>query len=400
MKQETNKEMDLLLRRLGRTVNSVSAGSGNGAAESSTDPVHLDADELNAYAENALPITARARYTEHLADCTRCRQMVSQLSQAAGLVFNEPKEPSATESGFKALLASLLSPLVLRYALPALGLLVVASIGFFVLRDSSSRQIAGNLQQRPVTPAMSESTSANENVNVAQPKPSDGFIEPKEAESRAEKADQNKAGEDSTRTAKQESRPEPTVMTDQVATAPTNAPAGVGAAPATVESKPVVADDQKQKSGDVAQRQQQRASEPQTVELAKANEEAPRKTPPKEAATAGRTFSGVSAAVGRGQTESAKKVAGEKSEEQKGARERDRADKDSPEKTSVAGRRFRKDGSVWIDVAYSSQATTIIKRGSEQYRALVADEPGIRTIAEQLSGEVIVVWKGRAYRIR
>jgi hypothetical protein len=39
-------------------------------------------------------------------------------------------------------------------------------------------------------------------------------------------------------------------------------------------------------------------------------------------------------------------------------------------------------------------------RGSEQFRALVADEPEIKKIAEQLDGEVIVVWKGRAYRIR
>ena len=41
-----------------------------------------------------------------------------------------------------------------------------------------------------------------------------------------------------------------------------------------------------------------------------------------------------------------------------------------------------------------------VVRGSEQYRVLIADEPGIRTIAESLAGEVIVVWKGRAYRIR
>jgi len=56
---------------------------------------------------------------------------------------------------------------------------------------------------------------------------------------------------------------------------------------------------------------------------------------------------------------------------------------------------------VWIDMAYNtSTPTTNINRGSEQYRALIGDEPGLKTIAEQLSGEVIVVWKGKAYRIR
>jgi hypothetical protein len=41
---------------------------------------------------------------------------------------------------------------------------------------------------------------------------------------------------------------------------------------------------------------------------------------------------------------------------------------------------------------------TNVARGSEQYRALVADEPGLRAIAERLGGEVIVSWKTRAYR--
>jgi hypothetical protein len=68
---------------------------------------------------------------------------------------------------------------------------------------------------------------------------------------------------------------------------------------------------------------------------------------------------------------------------------------------SVAGRKFRKDSGIWTDTAYDSSTRTInMARGSEQFRALVADEPGIGTIAEQLDGEVIVVWKGRPYRIR
>jgi hypothetical protein len=67
----------------------------------------------------------------------------------------------------------------------------------------------------------------------------------------------------------------------------------------------------------------------------------------------------------------------------------------------VGGRTFQRQGDAWVDTAYSStSATTNVARGSEQYRALVADEPELRQIAEQLSGEVIVVWKGRAYRIR
>jgi hypothetical protein len=78
--------------------------------------------------------------------------------------------------------------------------------------------------------------------------------------------------------------------------------------------------------------------------------------------------------------------------------ERDQANEET---RTIAGRRFRKERGIWTDTAYdSSTATVDMARDSEQFRALVADEPGIGTIARQLDGEVIVVWKGRAYRIR
>ena len=51
MKDETNNEMDLLLRRLGRRQDIFTPDASD----------HLDADELSAYAENALPAAARRR---------------------------------------------------------------------------------------------------------------------------------------------------------------------------------------------------------------------------------------------------------------------------------------------------------------------------------------------------
>ena len=75
-------------------------------------------------------------------------------------------------------------------------------------------------------------------------------------------------------------------------------------------------------------------------------------------------------------------------------------EKDRGETRSVAGRNFRKVKGVWTDTAYDGRDTTNLSRGSEQFRALVADEPSLRTIAEHLDGQVVVLWKGRAYRIR
>jgi hypothetical protein len=44
--------------------------------------------------------------------------------------------------------------------------------------------------------------------------------------------------------------------------------------------------------------------------------------------------------------------------------------------------------------------STGVRRGSEAFRALVADVPVVGRVAEQIPGEVIVVVKGHAYRIR
>lgn len=83
MKQAENKEMDLLLRNMAKQAKSVS-DSGNGLLSA-----HLDADELSAFAERALPPAAQARYTAHLVDCGQCRKLVAQLSAAAGFPVAE-----------------------------------------------------------------------------------------------------------------------------------------------------------------------------------------------------------------------------------------------------------------------------------------------------------------------
>src|SRR5205085_5868509 len=76
------------------------------------------------------------------------------------------------------------------------------------------------------------------------------------------------------------------------------------------------------------------------------------------------------------------------------------SEKDSVSETrTVGGHRFRRQGNVWVDTAYNSSRPAInVARGSEQYRALLADEPGLRTITQHLSGEVVVVLGNKAYR--
>ena len=405
MKQESNNAIDLMLRKLGRGGSRLQQNAGNGGAESGD--AHLDADELSAYAENALPPTTRARCTKHLADCVRCRQIVTQLSQASGFVVDEAPK-AAPSSGLKAFLASLFSPIVLRYAVPALGLLVVASIGFLALRSTGRMEVA----QREVSvfdkaPAPSTSGDAGAtaptapSVNLATRSQPNTVPAPEVAKTAGAKvSEQDKPADEARRQENEQPHEKAATSTDQVA-AP--APAGSPTETVTVAAaaKPSAVADQKQTTSEVAPNKvQAQTTQTGTAPSANANEEPSARRPAKEPAVdVARLNAGSALKKGKRDSAAANETARADDAEEK--RERTLADKDQTETISVAGRRFRKNGSVWIDVAYnSSQGTTNVTRGSEQYRALIADEPGIRTIAEQLKGEVIVVWKGHVYRIR
>jgi len=377
MKQETNNEMDLLLRRLGRR------------DDAAVPEEHLEADELNAYAENAVPAAARARYTLHLAECSRCRSLVAQLSSSAGVVAATDSGAVPEPSGFRKFLASLFTPMVLRYAAPALGLIVVAAIGFVVLRrNQPDRFVAQNTetatqQQAVASPEARSFDRLNDSVSNSAP--------------RSEQVDEERKQKN------QPAQPAP----------PPNTPPSVTSVEADVAKDKAVA-------------QPKREEQPAPA----ANEPAPVKTAPAATPEQSPRAAETEAAKNEVRVQSAdtsqkeKKLRDEEREDRKKdsdnfARARKPADSVSAPATgaargmqsgstdlsantrTVAGRRFRKQGSIWVDTAYdSSKDAVTLSRGSEQYRALVADEPPIKTIADQLEGEIIVVWKGHTYRIR
>lgn len=409
MKQETNNEMDLMLRKLGRTVNTVSASQGNGTQGSSIE-VHLDSDELNAFAENALPAAARARYTEHLAECTRCRQIVSQLSLASGRVIEEKSVVVPATSGILAFLLSLLSPAVLRYAMPALALIAVASIGLVVFRQGvltkrqqlsrASPAVAENTEQ-PVLPGQ---VAIDSYANRQSSAPREEVAKNKSGETQSTEGGAKTFADDSGQ-AKAGKAEEPVTATDQVAAnrgAPTSSVSvDVAAATPKPAAAPAMVEDKKETGAEAAKRNSQPLRDREEVEATRANEKELAKTRAKEPAAAVGGFSAVTQSGPAKAKLEAGEARGQRAERNAESDRQARADKDEPETKSVAGHRFRKEGSVWIDVNFkSSQAIVNVARSSEQYRALVADEPEIRTIADQLAGEVIVVLKGRAYRIK
>ncbi|HET6862223.1 MAG TPA: zf-HC2 domain-containing protein, partial [Pyrinomonadaceae bacterium] len=107
MKEEINKEMDVLLRRLSRRDGTTGPNGENSSASN-----HLDVDELNAYSENALPEKTRLRYTEHLAECAQCRRIVAQLTQSAAVDLPKGEKPKA--SWLASILGKFLSPFTWR----------------------------------------------------------------------------------------------------------------------------------------------------------------------------------------------------------------------------------------------------------------------------------------------
>jgi hypothetical protein len=71
---------------------------------------------------------------------------------------------------------------------------------------------------------------------------------------------------------------------------------------------------------------------------------------------------------------------------------------EAPETRSVGGRKFKRQGNAWVDSKLkSSMSIRTVARGSEEFDKL---DSGLRSIAKQLNGEIVVVWKGKAYRIK
>ena len=389
MRQETNNEIDLLLRRL-----SLRQGVPQSDADLRIDSDHLDADELSAYAENVLPAAARARYTEHLADCSRCRELVVQLSASVPVVAAKETLTTAASSGVRKFLASFFSPMVLRYAVPALGLIVVAAIGFVMLRSSQrSAEVAQVETYGDTRPAASptqpqDSTASSDSASKTESE-SQGLTQARRAQTQKEAQPASPPNAPPTvSSVRVEPKPEaPAQKTEEQTVAVSNA------APAQQSPKPAETVDEMRVEiqGRKSNVQPDGAS---TSDLAKQRSAEGARDEQKKLDTAAAARQPAKAKTAGAGTQSADSVGAFSV----GEREKDRNDGVI---RSVGGRRFRKQSGVWVDTAYDSgSAITNIARGSEQYRALVADEPAIKAIADQLEGTIIVVWKGRTYRIR
>jgi len=367
-----------MLRSLGRQQSSAlrkTASSGNGDNISTE---HLDADELNAYAEGVLPPAARARYTEHLSECDGCRGLLVGLSQS---VPSQAATPEASPH-FWQRLTSLFSPAVLRFAVPVLLLTAVIGVTLIALRQRGTNEFLAQNQAPTATSSAPANAQVQPNAtpSVTSPTVANGPISIPKVEPTVKK----QAGDDTRAKELVEEKPPARETSAFAAKDAAASPAESGAAippsgavqPKAAPAPPVMSENE----SDAIDRAQKREDQRRRDEANRLEDiHGPNRAATQQNA-APMNNRGV-ATLGGARTVEKKKA--------------------EVESRSVGGRTFLREGNAWIDTAYEpSNSLTRVTRGSEQYRALVADEPALRTIAQQLDGVVIVVWKGRSYRIQ
>ncbi len=348
--KSNDAQIDVLLRRY--------AKHSSGEAP----PDHLDADELTAFAEGSLPPAARASYVSHLAECDNCRQLVSQIAMTAGVAAKAERAESteAERASWPQRLAAFFAPRTLRYAAASPAASPQNPRGAEVREES---KVAENTVQPPkplsetssvtvppVAKKSSETVTTEAQPSYAPPPPR----ESQGADTRSRQ--QQSVGGLASGPRKTASADDKYKTTDQAA-APTMAKdravdeSNRAAANQTAQNNRIVT--REKRSG--PRRDQENVAQSQQLQIESTQKES------------------------TGTTSPAKPEA-------------------APETRSVGGRKFRRQGGSWIDLKFkTSMSLRTITRGSDEFSSL---DSGLRSIASQLSGEIIVVWKNKAYRIR
>jgi hypothetical protein len=398
MKTPEKNEIDILLRALGR---GASAHSADATSLQSNREIgaHLDADELNCYAEGIVSSAERARYNKHLADCDSCRRIMVGLVPAATATRRYEATEQKTGWSLREKLAVLFAPSVLRYAVPALALTTIIAIAIVALRRQQHTEFIAQNQTQTLPAASSSSegqkstTSNSPQLAVSPQQQQQPLAESKEKNlSRAQQSDVIQPPAVAPNTGAKTDRGvngflKPGQSAGVAESQPTFAPEPANAAappppprPALDDANKIAEARQEEAEADLKKRREDNKS--------KAQDENEPARPAAERNPSGRVNSqgvaGLSTVMSRAANKKDEKAAGS-----------------AVETRRVSGRVFHRQGNAWVDADYASgRATVNVSRGSEQFRALIADEPALRSIADQLGGEVIVVWKGTAYRIR
>jgi hypothetical protein len=417
MKDTDDRPIELLLRRHAQR----NTGRANGGPVSGTLSPHLDADEMNALAENALPQALRSRFSAHLADCDSCRKLVSALSMNASTairIASEAEEVKPDRSSFWQMLAALFSLPLMRFGVPALTVILLAVTAFVTFRRAPAPEFVARQNESPVsnsdgrmaitaTPETKTSTAEAPATSTAPmrgaapataPTPAPGElgvgVPEKGGAFTISKAPDYAGAANTTQNQQQpQYAPEPNApingrQQDQFKNAP------AAAAPAGQLAKSGSDVKLADKAGATEDENRARRDADRGKTDTSKNEEISRYSrdglpvPPPKSINESKEKGGPRRA--RAETPSETRSSG--------AASASRAN-DSEQTRNVSGHRFRREGNTWIDAGYdSARGLVTLSRNSEKYQKLANDHAGLRAIVEEL-GNVIVVWNGKQYRI-
>ncbi len=395
MKASDKNEIDLLLRALGRGAADARVSSPQSKLEVGG---HLDADELNCYAEGVASEAERARYNKHLANCDSCRRIVVGLVPAAGPARLHEVIQQKSGWNWTEKIAALFAPSVLRYAVPALALTTIIAIAIVALRRQQQTDFVAQ-NQTQTSSAVSDrrevqtaETNNGPQAMASPDQPTQPLAVAKDKKvSQTERSDapqEPAVAQDSGASTERQTHGfvQPGKSADIAEAKPTFAPEPYSAAPPP-PPRPA--------SSDLDKLMEARKEEADEALQKRRREDS--KSQPRDENEVARTAS----AKGGPSRSRAQEIGGLSSVRSGSANKDERPAANVVETRRVSGRLFHRQGSAWVDGDYASGRKTVnVSRGSEQFRALTADEPALRAIAEQLGGEVIVIWKGNAYRFR
>ncbi len=374
MELEFDKEMDAILRK-----------AGNSGTNSDAVSPHVDADTIAAFADDALPQKAKLLYMQHFADCDKCRRTLSQT-----ILFNAEPGESAALSPIAAPVSERRVPwyqtLVrspnLALTMGALVLVFGGILGFLLLQNRES-----------------ETRSTVSQVTAPEQTKGGPFFDQETGES-------NTSGGSITLQAAN-------VATDSQATA--SAANANKSDAATVSrnnsnaSAKAVADNcpdcKPPDTGKVETKENRLESELPLSSRSAESIAAQRdeKSITRDGIEADRTRSVSSdrsaAELGlRNQPESPKaKMNPARGPVQNQSNQINNYDFDTGVSRQAGGKTFFNRDGAWYDASYKNQPTKNYRRGTDEYKKL---DSGLRKIADEIGGTVILVWQEKAYRIQ
>lgn len=367
-----DKEIDAILRK------------ARGAEVVTSPGTHLDADEISAFAENALPDAVRQNYTAHLADCTRCRKFLSNV-----ILLNSEAEIETASSAVPAEIKEVKTPWYrklfvfpqLAYTMGALVLLFSGFFGYLILQNLSG--------------------SKNSDVSYSIEKPNQADKSAAAANTSAPVFSNSNTMSNSTTTTTNSTVTTTSANTNSASTAPANT------------ANTAVLTEKKSETAElntpiVNQPMPAPQSTPPPTDDNKGDADKDFRVQPKNEVNKPNAAGAVREETKPRDKENAYTVDGQESTDSSLSRQKMKTERSAPESPKkqvseagatrkVGGKTFNNVGGIWFDSALGKQKQKTFNRGTSEYLRL---DSGLRSISDQLGGTVVILWNGKAYRIQ